>query len=135
MTNKTADRAVDAVLEMLAVYRATKLLQEDDLPPLPEIRAKLMAKYEDSPWSALLDCPWCLSVWVGMGSALLRRVAPRLWRVLAGVLASSAATGVITSWLDSLEPRVEIGHVEHLDTDTADDIEALADQVREPKIH
>jgi len=96
--------AADLVLEALAVYRATKLLQQDDLPPLPEIREKLMDKYGASPWSALLDCPWCLSVWVAGGSVLLRRIAPRLWGVLARVLASSAVAGLITAGLAALEP-------------------------------
>lgn len=98
MTDKT-----DHVLEALAVYRATKLLQDDDLPPLPAIRDKLMARYGTSPWSALLDCPWCLSVWVGAASVGLRHLAPRFWRIGASVLASSAVAGVISEWLANLE--------------------------------
>ncbi len=103
MTNRNP--GVELVIEALAVYRATKLLQQDDLPPLPEIREKLMERYGTSPWSQLLDCPWCLSVWVGMASRLVRAVAPRFWRAGATVLASSAVTGVISEWLASLEPE------------------------------
>lgn len=91
------------VVEALAVYRATKLLQQDDLPPLPVIREKLMARWGASPWSALLDCPWCLSVWVGGASVALRHLAPRFWRVGASVLASSAVAGVISEWVAGKE--------------------------------
>lgn len=98
MTNGT-----DHALEALAVYRATKLLQDDQLPPLPAIRDKLMQRYGASPWSQLLDCPWCLSVWVAGASVLVRKVAPRLWRVGASVLASSAVTGMISEWLANME--------------------------------
>jgi hypothetical protein len=101
VTNRSP--GVDVVIEALAVYRATRLLQQDDLPPLPQIREQLMERYGATSWSQLLDCPWCLSVWVAGGSRLLRAVAPRLWRVLAGVLASSAVAGVISEWLAVME--------------------------------
>lgn len=101
MTNRNPGG--DLVIETLAVYRATKLLQQDDLPPLPELRDRLMQRYGASPWSALLDCPWCLSVWVAIASRVIRAVAPRFWRVGATVLASSAVAGVISEWMASLE--------------------------------
>lgn len=115
MTDKT-----DHVLEALAVYRATKLLQDDDLPPLPAIRDKLMARYGASPWSALLDCPWCLSVWVGAASVGLRHLAPRFWRIGASVLASSAVAGVISECVASLEPAMpqEVVKIVHAVPDT-----------------
>lgn len=85
----------------LAVYRATRLLQRDDVPPLPAWRAKLMQRYGASVWSALLDCPWCLSIWVAGGLLLLRAVAPRLARPLIVVLASSAVSGTVTELVDA----------------------------------
>lgn len=94
----------EVVLDAVAVYRATRLLQQDDIPPLPRIREQLMQRYGASPWSALLDCPWCLSVWVAGGAMIFRRVAPRVWRVLARVLASSAVAGVISEMLEAYEP-------------------------------
>jgi hypothetical protein len=101
VTNRNS--AVDTVIELLAVYRATRLLQRDDLPPLPALREKLMDRYGTSPWSALLDCPWCLSIWLGFGSQLIRRALPRIWRIGASALASSAMAGLISEWLDNLE--------------------------------
>jgi hypothetical protein len=93
------------VLEALAVYRATRLLQQDEVPPVARLRERLMQRYGTSPWSALLDCPWCLSVWLGGASVALRHLAPRFWRIGASVLASSAVAGVISEWLASLEPE------------------------------
>lgn len=118
MTNRNP--GVDAVIEALAVYRATRLLQQDDLPPLPQLREQLMERYGASPWSALLDCPWCLSVWVAGASRLLRAVAPRLWRIGAGVLASSAVAGMISEWLASLDmPETITEAVESMEAATA----------------
>lgn len=92
----------------LAVYRATRLLQRDEVPPLPTWRAKLMDSYGASPWSALLDCPWCLSVWVAAGLWLLRAACPRLAQPLIAVLASSAVAGlVIEGWDLVTEPGVD----------------------------
>jgi len=91
---------------VLAVFRATRLLQRDDVPPLPAWRAKLMDRYGSSVWSALLDCPWCLSVWVAAGLLLLRSACPRVAQPLITVLASSAVAGVVTELLDVItEPR------------------------------
>lgn len=110
---------VELVIETLAVYRATRLLQRDDLPPLPEIREKLMDRYGASPWSALIDCPWCLGVWVGGASALLRAVAPRLWRIGATVLASSAVAGLISEWVASMDlPEIATEAVESMESAT-----------------
>jgi len=102
--SKTPVPLGELVLDAVAVYRATKLLQQDDIPPLPHIREELMQRYGASPWSALLDCPYCLSVWLAGGAVIFRRVAPRVWRVLARVLASSAVAGVISEVLDSYQP-------------------------------
>lgn len=110
---------VEVVIEALAVYRATRLLQQDDLPPLPQIREKLMQRYGASPWSALLDCPWCLSVWTGAGLLALRRVAPRIHDVLVRVLASSAVTGMISEWLANMElPEIATEAVESMERAT-----------------
>lgn len=119
--------ASEIVLDAVAVYRATKLLQQDDIPPLPQIREKLMQRYGASPWSALLDCPWCLSIWVAGGAVAFRRVAPRVWRVLARVLASSAVAGVISEMLEYVEPT---GVISVLDEATRA-VEAVTDTLRE----
>lgn len=99
-----ADLAVDG----LAVFRITRLLQVDSVPPMPKLRQAALDKLARTPYGDLVDCPWCLSVWVGALVAIARHASPRLWAVLAFVLASSAVTGVITQWVDSLEPEERI---------------------------
>lgn len=42
----------------------------------------------------LLDCPWCLSVWVGALVVAARRCAPRLWDPVARMLAASMISGL-----------------------------------------
>lgn len=84
----------------LAVYRATRLLQRDTVPPLPAVRDKLMARYGATPASELLDCPWCLSIWLAAALGLLRVACPRLGDALVTVLAASAVAGLATEALD-----------------------------------
>lgn len=100
----------DVVVDVLATYRLTRLLQQDDLPPLPAVREWLMKRFGSSPWSALIDCPWCLGVWCGLGVSLLRRVCPRLWDPIAHALAASAVTGLLSQVAAELdrEPEVEL---------------------------
>jgi hypothetical protein len=44
----------------------------------------------------LLECPWCMGVYVAGFVFVARRVAPRAWTPLARVLALSATTGLLT---------------------------------------
>lgn len=53
----------------------------------------------------LLTCPWCLSLWVGLVVAVLRRVFPRAWSIVAAALASSAITGILSDAVKILEER------------------------------
>jgi uncharacterized protein DUF1360 len=90
--------------QWLACYRAVRLLQRDDVPPLPALRDWLMARYGARPASALLDCPWCLSVWVAAALLVLRAACPRLHAALVALLAASAVTGIITEVMDAVTP-------------------------------
>lgn len=82
----------------LAAFRITWLLQRDSLPPLPEVREKLLAKYGHLPIADLVDCPWCLGFWVSAGVAVAAASpARRLWAPLATVLALSAVVGLLTT--------------------------------------
>jgi hypothetical protein len=86
----------------LAVFRATRLLQIDQVPPLPQVRARIMDRYGATPWSQLLDCPWCLSVWVAGLLWVLRLACPRLADAVIGILAASAVTGLVSQAVDEL---------------------------------
>jgi hypothetical protein len=97
---------VTNLTEWLAVYRLTRMAQRDDVWPLPEIRLAVMGRWGTSRWSALLDCPWCLSVWVAGGLWVLRLAAPRLHAAVTMILASSAVAGLLTEALDAVtEPE------------------------------
>jgi hypothetical protein len=49
----------------------------------------------------LMQCSWCLSVWVGFGLVALRLAAPRLHAVTVAGLASSQAAAMLIDWTDS----------------------------------
>jgi hypothetical protein len=83
-------------IDALAVFRLTKLLQNDTIPPLPALRQAYMRRYGATPWGELVDCPWCLSMWLGGLALLADRVSPRVWGLVSRVLAASAVTGLLS---------------------------------------
>lgn len=86
-----------------AAYRLTRLLQEDDLPGLRDVRHDLevrAATNHDDHVAQLYTCPWCLGFWVSVGVLLADALAPRVWRPLALALAMSAAVGHARTKLD-----------------------------------
>lgn len=95
----------EQVVDAVAVYRLVRLLQQDQITEVPRnwfIR-KHGAVRHGIAWSALADCPWCLSVWVAAGVVLARAGAPRLWGMAARGLAFSAGAGVISELVGRLE--------------------------------
>lgn len=104
MRDRNRPHAVDIAVDSLAVYRIVRLLQRDDVPPMPKIRQAADDRLARTPYHELVTCPWCLSPYVGVLVALARIASPRVWAVLAFVLASSAITGVITTAVTALEP-------------------------------
>lgn len=82
--------------DALATHRLTKLVIDDKITE--DLRNKVFARYgnpDDSKISYLITCPWCVSIYVGLGVAVLRTVAPRHWSIVSGALASSTLTGLI----------------------------------------
>jgi fatty acid desaturase len=56
------------LIAALAVARITRLITTDYLTG--GIRAKLIARWgTDSPWSYLITCQWCASIWVSLAAA------------------------------------------------------------------
>lgn len=84
-----AETLVDAV----AVHRLTKLWQDDDVWPMPELRAAFLRRAGDTRWADLADCPWCASMWIAAAVAIARHRWPRAWPWIARVLAGSAVAG------------------------------------------
>lgn len=86
----------DDLLDAIAVYRIVRFLQQDSL-------IEDQREYVINRWGGgylrlgeLLQCPWCLSIWVGAGVVLARTTAPRVWGMVARGLAFSAGAGVIS---------------------------------------
>lgn len=99
-------------VQAAAAYRLTRLVQEDELPPLPWLRRKMndvvTRDLHDSSVGAtvrdeliyMVNCPWCLGFWVAVAVLLADHLTPRLWRPLATALALSAAVGLARTKLD-----------------------------------
>lgn len=114
-----------AVLFCLAVYRLSRLLTEDKIPIIAVPRTALydwldphpadLAQGRRKPTGGfakgvayLLTCPWCMSVWVGGGLALVAAQwwpDPWLWLLWP---ASSAVTGLLATFEGITEKRYEL---------------------------
>lgn len=94
---RTTRPSAGLAVELLAGYRLTRAVVEDshDMPLLVPLRAAAERALRDNPWGQVIDCPWCASLWVGLGIAAARRLAPRAWGVAAGALAVSAVSGLL----------------------------------------
>lgn len=90
--------ALDAAVDALAIARITHLIQQDDVWPLPEVRAAFLRKVGDSRLQDLIGCPYCLSPYVATAVLVARARAPRVW----GWIAKAAAASYITGKLESL---------------------------------
>lgn len=91
-------------LDVLAVARLVRLIQEDRVPVgwlRDRVKREAWKHHDasrathDEPYIVeLLECPWCMSVWVGMFVLILRHVPG--WRLLRFVLVSSYVTARLT---------------------------------------
>lgn len=85
-------------LAVLAAWRITHLLAAEDGPF--GLVLKLRQRLGSGPWGQLMDCPYCVSLWVAAP------LAPLLARDLLGwglgVLALSGAVCIIEAGLDAL---------------------------------
>lgn len=85
--------ATEAAIDALAVARLTRLLQEDDVWPVLELRRWWLGQVGDSRWGDLALCPWCLGLHVAVLVVLARRAWPNGWPWVARALAGSAVAG------------------------------------------
>lgn len=86
--------ATETVIDIAATYRLCRLAQVDTFPPAQKIRDLVDRSASD--WlHELYNCPYCLSMWIGLSVAIARRRFPRLWAPFALALAASAATGPV----------------------------------------
>ena len=98
----------EAVVDIGATWRLTRLVTRDALTeglrtkvqrwekarkPAVDVRERYGQDITDmgGPLSYLVNCPYCVSMWMALGVALARRAAPLQWDRAARVLATSAA--------------------------------------------
>lgn len=89
------------LVDGLATFRLVKLVRDDRITQA--FRDAVESRFgspESSKVAYLMDCPWCLSVYFGVGLTLLRRRWPRATAVLSRTLALSAMTGLAAQHLD-----------------------------------
>ncbi len=92
------------LIDSLATARIVRLIQVDSITaPLRQRLLDLLYDRKADRLTELMQCSWCLSVWVGLGLVGLRLAAPRLHTVLATGLASSQGASMLINWLDSIE--------------------------------
>jgi hypothetical protein len=74
------------VLAALATWRVTHLLAEEDGPG--DVVVRLRARAGDGQLGSLMDCFYCLSIWVAVpfsvGLTRTRRADPLAWLALSG---------------------------------------------------
>ena len=95
------------VVDALAVYRITRLVVDDAILDAPRERVfgwlDSRAKVAE-----LLDCSWCVAVWVAFGVVVLRGVLPRAWAPVARGLALSAVAGLISEYGPGYDTAVQV---------------------------
>ncbi|WP_457426889.1 DUF1360 domain-containing protein [Roseateles sp. P5_E7] len=84
------------LLAVLAAWRITHLLAAEDGPF--DLVLKLRQRLGTSIWGQMMDCPYCLSLWVAAPLALLLAGDVGSW--LLSVLALSGAVCIIEAALD-----------------------------------
>lgn len=84
------------LVDALAVYRLTRLITRDSLPPIQHARNRVLDRWGTSPWSELAVCPWCMSVWIAGPVIVARLETPTWWSPLALLLAYSTVTGQLS---------------------------------------
>lgn len=89
----------DAVIDALAVCRLSRLIREDAILDGP--RYAFVTHRHTRSWAPdFVRCPWCVSMWCGLGVAFLRTVCPTLWAPMARALAGSYVSALATVHLE-----------------------------------
>jgi len=90
-------------LAVLAAWRVTHLLAAEDGPF--DLVLKLRKQLGTSAWGQLMDCPYCVSLWVAAPLALLLANDAVGW--VLSMLALSGAVCIVEAALDRLATHKE----------------------------
>lgn len=85
------------LIDALAVYRLTRLITRDTLPPIVRVRDYVLERWRDRALTELAVCPWCISFWLAVGVLAARMVAPAPWSLVSLTLAWSAIAGLLST--------------------------------------
>lgn len=87
--------ALSIVVAALAVARITRLVTEDQIAV--GLRRWVVQRWgEDSAASYLVHCPWCVSIYVGLGVMPPAVLWPNKWVIMGfAFLAASMVTGLL----------------------------------------
>ncbi len=88
-------------LAVLAAWRLTHLLAAEDGPF--GLVLKLRLRLGNGAWGQLMDCPYCVSLWVALPLAPLLATDLLGWAL--GTLALSGAVCLLEAGLDARAPR------------------------------
>jgi len=99
MPNQTSTyRPSEAVIDVAATARLTRLVIEDEITRELREKAFLALQKIDHPISAklqyLLTCPWCVSIYAGAALLTLRVISPSTAKIVNTALAASQVTGM-----------------------------------------
>jgi len=96
------------VIFFLAVWRLSKIMTEEEGPGMvfTHLREFAGAEYDGVPeqwdllsgYAKLLQCPYCISVWIALSIFLLRYVSKDLYKIVVMSLSGSAATALIEDY-------------------------------------
>jgi hypothetical protein len=90
-----------SLVGILSVARTARLLIYDDLPPMVWLRSHIVSWYrEDSKWSALWECPFCLAPYLmaGMGVWVWLSDLNTVWWVVNGWWAATYLAAIVVAY-------------------------------------
>jgi hypothetical protein len=79
----------------LAVFRLTRVVVEDTIAD--PIRDRIVEAAPEGRLAYFVTCPWCVSVWVAAGWAVLAAASPAVAAPVGAALAWSAVSGLLSS--------------------------------------
>jgi hypothetical protein len=95
-----------SVIDALAAYRLTRLVQDDTFPVSKALRAYVQEHGSDKVVE-MFECPWCLGFWISVGVVAARKATPKAWQPLASAFATSAVVGIVTTGVKLAQLHLE----------------------------
>jgi hypothetical protein len=95
------------VIDALAVYRITRLVTRDTITEeLREtiaqeiqttVQAGLITQKTADKLTYLMECDWCMSIWVATIACFFKKYIPHVWDTIKYIMAASAVAGALSN--------------------------------------